>query len=62
LIGFTSDLQIVVLSPQGFVDQSMGLASGQRNVQQWDCVLEGQTITADDPADLQSIIDSHFAS
>ncbi|MEL6655487.1 MAG: hypothetical protein AAFR36_03540 [Bacteroidota bacterium] len=62
LIGFTSDLQIVILSPQGFVDQSMGLASGQRNVQQWDCVLEGQTITADDPADLQSIIDSHFAS
>ncbi|MEL7250831.1 MAG: hypothetical protein AAFO03_20550 [Bacteroidota bacterium] len=62
LIGFTSDLQIVVLSPQDFVDQSMNLASQDRSGQQWNCLLEEHAITADDPVDLQSIIDSHFAS
>ncbi len=61
IIGVTSDLEIVVLSPEDFVSQSANLAASERNGQEWDCTLNEQALKMEDPANLQSIIDSHFA-
>ena len=60
LLGFTSTSEVVVLSPADFTDQSAGLAANERG-QEWDCVLEENAFKFDSPANLQELIDRHFA-